>query len=455
LNSCTTDECISYFCQNTPLPENDPCDDGEFCIIDGHCVLGICVGVPNPCDDGDPTTRDICDDENGVCINEPMASVSIDSPADGAEFMVGDVIEFTGSIVDTYPPTAANIEWSVHGTTIASGLLNPEWNTITMEEGEYPIKLSYTNILGEYAEDIITIKLLANYEYSYNLLFIPVDWEGSYSDMENYAEEFRDYYVDKIPLRDCTNKFNLIIPEEDKDYGTRWDGWICDISSSHNYGSNTLNYIENCADQFKAKTGQDYDRGFGAVDADVCYGSTCGYLGWTDYGSDVVITETTYQFCDDPAVNDMYMYFVTAHELGHTFNLRDQYCDCSGTPKASKCGPTVSQNPLMPESSCDPTEWKDKKGGCKLSTSGGPYHDDCRWVVGNLDMVSEDNDNDGTLDQGYRTLMSNNWGDRYTTGGYVTLQEGSDPCSNLDFQAPRYYTTEGYDYIKQYGEMQC
>ena len=43
------------------------CNDGQFCTNTDVCSSGACVGIPVSCADGDPCTRDFCDELTGLC----------------------------------------------------------------------------------------------------------------------------------------------------------------------------------------------------------------------------------------------------------------------------------------------------------------------------------------------------------------------------------------------------
>jgi len=66
-NECTDDSCVAGKCSHT---NNDsPCDDGQQCSTNDHCVNGVCVGESSMnCDDNNPCTEDSCDDAQG-CIH--------------------------------------------------------------------------------------------------------------------------------------------------------------------------------------------------------------------------------------------------------------------------------------------------------------------------------------------------------------------------------------------------
>lgn len=60
-NPCTVDSCDPALgCQSTPAFDGISCQNKGLCAEDGQCFLGICVGAPIACDDGDPCTIDTC-----------------------------------------------------------------------------------------------------------------------------------------------------------------------------------------------------------------------------------------------------------------------------------------------------------------------------------------------------------------------------------------------------------
>jgi subtilisin-like proprotein convertase family protein len=71
-NACTSNVCNETVdsCENLPVVDGTPCDDGQFCTVDDVCTAGSCVG-PNArdCSDGDQCTSDACDDVADGCVN--------------------------------------------------------------------------------------------------------------------------------------------------------------------------------------------------------------------------------------------------------------------------------------------------------------------------------------------------------------------------------------------------
>ncbi|MHC4610147.1 MAG: hypothetical protein ACYS7M_07345, partial [Planctomycetota bacterium] len=76
---CTDDTCDESgdTCTNTPIPgccvSDRECDDGVYCngteFCEGPPVMQCQSGAPPDCNDSDPCTTDVCDDEQEACVN--------------------------------------------------------------------------------------------------------------------------------------------------------------------------------------------------------------------------------------------------------------------------------------------------------------------------------------------------------------------------------------------------
>ena len=72
-------DCMVFACDEETgdcldLPEDDykVCDDNSVCTLDDSCVEGECAGTLIACDDANPCTADLCNDESG-CYHEPSS----------------------------------------------------------------------------------------------------------------------------------------------------------------------------------------------------------------------------------------------------------------------------------------------------------------------------------------------------------------------------------------------
>ncbi len=230
-------------------------------------------------------------------------------------------------------------------------------------------------------------------EPSLTILILPFDWEGTFEEYKQEAYRVSHYFLERIPLHMCPEQFKFVIPEW-KNYGLFWIDNQCDKYTSsyplqpHCFdGLSTLGILKGCGDDYKSATGNNYDYIVGITDQDVAQGSLivlCNYNvgGWASSINPSIIAQT-----DSVGI--------VTHEMGHKFDLADQYCDCWPL-----CGPGPgSPNPFDIRLGCD------KSGSCCWSADLTPF---CkRGCNGNFDIYGEDTDLDGFLDTGQRTTMSN------------------------------------------------
>lgn len=226
------------------------------------------------------------------------------------------------------------------------------------------------------------------YDIRLKVLIIPVNWERKIS-YRLYSDEAINKFLKATPLSDCPFRFKPLFTDGKTDYGVHWSSGSCRVAGENNCLKDALATIKTCAEEYKARTGEDYDYVVGVEDSDIAGYPECIYAdrGWTSENSDAAIVE---------ANNEADM----LHELGHKFGLRDQYCDCTGTDASDLCGYSAKPNPLRKELGCG-------EKCCVVSEQLHPYLEECRWCSGNLDINSKDNDNNGMLDSGRRTAMSN------------------------------------------------
>ncbi|MFN2426118.1 MAG: dockerin type I domain-containing protein [Candidatus Binatia bacterium] len=70
-NGCTDDSCNEATDSCDTVNNTDPCDDGVFCVVDGTCADGDCVGTARDCGDENACTDDSCDEAGDACVNAP------------------------------------------------------------------------------------------------------------------------------------------------------------------------------------------------------------------------------------------------------------------------------------------------------------------------------------------------------------------------------------------------
>jgi hypothetical protein len=74
-NPCTTDLCQEGACKNQPVTTVTSCNDNLFCTEVDTCLAGTCVGSVRSCDDSNPCTQDVCDENQGMCRNNPLGII--------------------------------------------------------------------------------------------------------------------------------------------------------------------------------------------------------------------------------------------------------------------------------------------------------------------------------------------------------------------------------------------
>jgi len=70
-NPCTKDSCDEKEGCKNPLDDGAPCDDGQKCTVNDACKAGKCMtGTPKDCDSGSPCVDGNCDPNAGGCVFE-------------------------------------------------------------------------------------------------------------------------------------------------------------------------------------------------------------------------------------------------------------------------------------------------------------------------------------------------------------------------------------------------
>lgn len=101
---CTFDICFaSDGCQHFPIG-SDPCDDGNSCTSNDHCVAGACTGTAQSCDDGDPCTDDTCTDSGGCLHTNNTGPCNDNNPCTTNDGCLNDVCAGTPLACDDGDP---------------------------------------------------------------------------------------------------------------------------------------------------------------------------------------------------------------------------------------------------------------------------------------------------------------------------------------------------------------
>lgn len=250
---------------------------------------------------------------------------------------------------------------------------------LVFSEGCFAADCSYYGNKGE--TDQSKLKVLA----------IPLNWEES-KNFIPFANNALDTFLNAVPLKNCPRRFKKLFADGKTNYGANWSNGYCLAPAKNGCYNYVLKDIKECAEQYKASTGEDYDIVIGIDDSNIAHRPGCNYAerGWTMDGSKAIIAEAQYE-------SDI------AHELGHKFGLQDQYCECEGTSMEMVCGSKALPNPLMAEEGCDAL------GDCCgiISNISFPYALGCRWCKGNFDINAIDTNKNSIPDKGNRTIMSN------------------------------------------------
>ncbi|MFH1133052.1 MAG: NosD domain-containing protein [Nanoarchaeota archaeon] len=368
---------------------------------------------------GDPVIEDPLVEGHTTLINMTVQNTG-DSAVSNVmmHFYIDGALEGTKSDVTIPPHSSVPVMfdwWATAGDHTFEAEIDPEDVIEEIDEGNNLLVTSFSVI-----------------ESNIKLLVIPYNWEGGYDTYRDAAFNAVNHFLSRIPLSVCPDRLSLVLTEE-REYGSDWSGFSCydqDMISPNcdNRGfpwQSPNAKLASCAHEYSTKTGYThYDYLIGITDTDLVVWNGTGdpvepncqdVGGWSDPILTVVLSETNR------------LGYVT-HELGHQFGLRDQYCDCGGTSMFYMCGHSwVIPNPLQAALGCDPSydinqedpqcvaQWgerdccEDHLPECCLFQVGNyyPYHPDCSWAFGNIDFLGEDSDQDGRLDQGDRTVMSN------------------------------------------------
>lgn len=96
-NPCTDDSCdgTTGACLNTP--NTAPCSDGDACTTGDVCSGGLCIATPADCDDENPCTVDVCQQQDGaaVCLNQPTSN----TPCDDGNSCTSDDFCYEGNCI--------------------------------------------------------------------------------------------------------------------------------------------------------------------------------------------------------------------------------------------------------------------------------------------------------------------------------------------------------------------
>ncbi|MFH1285321.1 MAG: vWA domain-containing protein [Candidatus Micrarchaeota archaeon] len=162
-----------------------------------------------------------------------------------------------------------------------------------------------------------------------HIVFVPVNWRSGMIGYNEEVDEQAEFLIDTLPsLANCTDKIKITKLTESCEFEINPEGSEEDLKS-----------IERCAMRAfglnETKVGLDKTQYNFVVGMGEHHIFSNGTIGYSIHQGTVFISRG-YEV-------------VTAHELGHEFGLRDEYCDCSW-----RCGRDAQPNPLKEEYGCNP-----------------------------------------------------------------------------------------------------
>lgn len=117
----------------TPLVD-EPCEDGDPCTLEDHCVGAQCMGEPRICDDANPCTEDRCEGTGAGCVHEPLS--------EGASCEDGDPCTTEASCTDNICGGGLPVDCEDGNPCTASvceagvGCAHPAQDGLTCEDGD-------------------------------------------------------------------------------------------------------------------------------------------------------------------------------------------------------------------------------------------------------------------------------------------------------------------------------
>jgi hypothetical protein len=165
-NPCTENTCVSGLgCDFPPAFDGETCDDGSACTEEDVCSAGTCGGATIACDDANPCTDDICDEDlgctnsdntiecengdactsNDVCAEGSCVPGGPTNCEDGNECTIDICDEFAGCvrIPNLNPCCTGTVSICDDGNPCTTDICNPEdgscgeaFNTAACDDGD-------------------------------------------------------------------------------------------------------------------------------------------------------------------------------------------------------------------------------------------------------------------------------------------------------------------------------
>ncbi len=337
------------------------CAPEKSCIINHYCYVPpkTTTTVPAPacppnCEDNNPCTRDFCSNNTGfLCSHSPYP----EGFACGSNFVCSrnatcDKRQIAISCPVCNPPT----EWSECDSEKRTRQVNycgPETGYFCVPYSETEACAAQTTVPTTSPTTTLSApECKSNSDCPVSQLcsggkcknpkltfvFVPVSWNGSREAFIGEAEKSLSFFVSNTPLSACPERVKIV-------FGTE----PCPAKISCKTCGEAI-AIRNCAKRVVPA----FDIAVGLTDNN----NLCGGPSIRGFSCKVGGVFVKSGFAG-----------VLAHEAGHEFGLRDEYCNYG-----TKCGALAVPNPLKKEYGCDP----ESKDCCSCS---GTYSVCCQ---GNL-----------------------------------------------------------------------
>ncbi|MFH1285728.1 MAG: hypothetical protein ABIH99_04045 [Candidatus Micrarchaeota archaeon] len=234
-----------------------------------------------------------------------------------------------------------------------------------------------------------------------HIAFVPVNWRSGSKEFEREVEKQADFFAYSLPsLKNCSELIKITKLNKSCEFEVNSEGRRTDLERieqcavDHSGGENEANQLE-------AK----FDYVVGIGEDGIFEGNMIGY----SMHKGTVFLSRGYEV-------------VTAHEIGHEFGLKDEYCDCDPWG-----GRNAYPNYLSKEFGCDPDGdccWGDTPASVNMPNAGRS----CSLSYSNCSRCCEGNMNE----KGGRSIMS--W---------------------ANAEGPRYHDKLSLDYLEKERALRC
>ena len=273
----------------------------------------------------------------------------------------------------------------------------------------------------------------------FKILFVPLNWENSQEAFISNAQSQFSTFLNEVPLNNCLSQ----VQEYYLEVSTQnYDHFSC---SSKNCA---VNSIRNFVNDVLHIDPTDYDVIVGLTET-----SPCAPIAGCSNGTDTIWVTTSYNS-------------VMAHELGHIYNLEDEYCSNQAGSTDDRCNDgdfwgdgsvTGDVNWLDADSPCDcPPDGSPDSSGmpcCNyLTTCNNPFG--CFWHGGLVAIYGgQYREQCDSSDYGEFGIAHVNYG--ICCQGNKNDAGGRSIMSYANATDPRYFDIHDLDYLSSLPELSC